>query len=385
LKFDRILKSRRKNWTYANQVTGFELANDRGPENVELSATNQNEYASSTAQAAKFAYRGNLTNMFVPDQNMFDSLPITLHSSEQDAAIALQTLGQMGTAPNPQWVFRGQVSRQPKRKWPPVDQPTVRKHAFEMEQLLPSDYRQLESRLEKGESKASLKPIFGDQISGIGPVLTTYLMQCHTCWGDNAVQTWFAGLSGLSGSAEADKLLSIGQHYGLRTHLMDWSSDWEVAMWFASHQWASGDYEQGGDGVIYQLEVLRLVKAEDNANLADPNLKCRHVDIRNTPALLAPRALAQRGFSVAEIESPCFLQELITQKALVAHIFPRGRAACAINSLTKAQLVPPFDEMSNLFEDARKGGHLFQQAIGWIQTNYPSLSPTVHDLRHIFA
>jgi hypothetical protein len=169
---------------------------------------------------------------------------------------------------------------------------------------------------------------------------------------------------------------------------MDWSSDWQVAIWFASHQWASGDYEPGGDGVIYQLDVSCLLSAESAANtalgLAAPS-QCRHVDIRDTPSLIAPRALAQRGFSVANIESPCFLQELISRKAISLHVFPRGTASCKLNSLTRAQLVPPADEMYVLFEDARTGGALFQQAIHWIQTNYPHLAPTGHDIALIFA
>jgi len=98
-----------------------------------------------------------LVDMFVPVQNIFDSLPEIQHLSEHDAAAALRTLGQMGTAPSPRWVFRGQISRQPKRNWPPIDELVANKHTFKLEQLLPSDYRQLESRLEKGESKAGLE------------------------------------------------------------------------------------------------------------------------------------------------------------------------------------------------------------------------------------
>ncbi len=327
-----------------------------------------------------------LGEMFVPDQNIFDAIPVTRHASEEDAAAGLQKLGQVGTAPNPQWLFRGQVSRQPKRKWPPVDEPQVKMHALEMEQLQPSDYRELEARLEKGESKAGLDPIYGDRVVGIRSTLTTYLMQCHSCWGDTAIQAWFVGLAG---SSKADKLLSIGQHYGLRTHLMDWSADWEAAMWFASHQWTTGDYVKGGDGVIYQLKVRDLVQAEHDANaalgLVIPNAMRRHVDIRDTPALLAPRASAQRGASIANVESPCFLQELIRQNALSVHVFPRGTTPSSLNSITKEQLVPPADQMAALFDEAGQGGALFQHAIGWIHANFPTLTPTVHDRGLIFA
>jgi hypothetical protein len=215
--------------------------------------------------------------------------------------------------------------------------------------------------------------------------MTLYLMQCHSFWGDNTVQLWEAGL----GTAKPDKLLSIGQHYGLRTHLMDWTSDWEVAMWFATHQWNSGGYEQGGDGVIYQLGISELILAENTANAAlglkSATEVCRHVDIRDTPAPLAPRAFAQRGFSIANVESPCFLQELINQKAITVNVFPRAVTACGLNALTKSQLVPPADEMYTLFESARTDKVLFQNALNWIQAHYPHLMPTISDIGYIFA
>ena len=61
----------------------------------------------------------------------------------------------------------------------------------------------------------------------------------------------------------------------------------------------------------------------------------------------------------------------------------RQREAAAFRDIE--QLVPPVDEMFRLFEDARNGGALFSQAIGWIQANYSPLSPTAHDIRHVFA
>jgi hypothetical protein len=171
----------------------------------------------------------------------------------------------------------------------------------------------------------------------------------------------------LQGDLRPDKLLSIGQHYGLRTHLMDWSSDWEVALWFATHQWANGNYVQGGDAVIYQIDVQALGQAEIEANqalnLTTPSQMCRHVDIRDTPPILAPRALAQRGFSIAGLESPHFLQSLIRSKGLAVHVFPRGVIPSKLNCLTKVQLVPPLDQMSALFAEAGQQGALFQQAI----------------------
>jgi hypothetical protein len=72
----------------------------------------------------------------------------------------------------------------------------------------------------------------------------------------------------LNGTDRADKLLSIGQHYGLRTHFLDMTSDWQAAIWFATHDWTTGTYRAGGDGVIYRFDVQNLIKAQDEANNA---------------------------------------------------------------------------------------------------------------------
>ena len=254
-----------------------------------------------------------------------------------------------------------------------------------MEHLVPADYRQLESRLEKGESKPGLLPMYGERIASIRSAITLYLMQCHSSWNDPSVQAWEAQLQNVHRS---DTLLSIGQHYGLRTHLMDWSADLAVAFWFATHQWGTGNYVQGGDAVIYRVKLDALQQAEQHANnalsLTNPSQMFRHVDISGTPPVLAPRASAQKGFSVCGLESPQLLQAMIASKCISVHVFPRGVAPSSANLLTKTQLVPPFDQMANLFEECRQQGTLFQYAINWVTAQYPTLAATINDAPHIF-
>lgn len=323
--------------------------------------------------------------MAAPDQKILSNITVTDLGSEQELCAMLGELGLDPTESAPKWLFRGQVSRRPRRKWPPVDEGSIKKHAFELEELLPTDYRVLEQRLEAGESKAGLEPIYGDRISRIRALTTTYLMQCHSCWGEHQIQKWF---NGLTGTDRADKMLSIGQHYGMRTHFLDFSSDWQVALWCGSHDWATGDYIPGGDGVIYQIEIANLRKAEKAASSAlcitTPKEMFRHVDIRDTPPMLAPRALAQRGFSLINVESPHLIQAMIKENAIKVLVFPRGARPSPDNSLTKEMIAPPLDEMATLFDEC-KAGKRWADITHWLaQPGYLQVASDL-DHQHLFA
>ncbi len=200
--------------------------------------------------------------MAMLDQNILDKMSVTTLQSEQYLCDQLRSSGDP-LETSPKWLFRGQISRRPLRRWPPVNEPGIPKHKYTLECLLPTDYRNFEERLERGESHAGLDPIYGDRIAAIRSLVTTYLIQCHSCWNDQQIQGWY---NGLNGADRADKLLSIGQHYGLRTHELDMTSDWQVALWFATHDWTTGNYVPGGDGVIYRFDVHNLIKAETKAN-----------------------------------------------------------------------------------------------------------------------
>lgn len=317
------------------------------------------------------------------DQNILANPSLHPFDTEQALCDELKSLGGDPLDPSPKWLFRGQVLRRPRRKWPPVDEANHKKHAFELEQLLPTDYRKLEERLEAGESKAGLDPIYGDRIAKIRSWTTTYLMERHSCWDDQKVQDWYKDLAGTD---RPDKLLSIGQHYGMRTHFLDLTSDWQVALWFASHDW-SGNYIPEGDGVIYQFRLKELCLAEQAANDAlqftNPKDKFRHVDIRDTPTILAPRAEAQRGFSLINVESPHLVQAMIQQSAIEVLVFPRGAQPSPDNSWTKDALVPSPDEMSELFDEC-KGGKPWSDVVKWLGQPGYDLTPSGSDHQHLF-
>lgn len=318
------------------------------------------------------------------DPKIIDGMPVNVVASEQALCDTFAPFSSSALIPTPPYLFRGQASRW-RRKWPPVTEPGFAKHALSFESLIPTDYRMLEERLERGESRTSLDPIYGDRIAQVRALDATYLMQCHSCWGDAQVQAW---VGALTPPAKADKLLSIGQHYGLRTHFLDLTSDWEVALWFASHRW-TGEYIPGGDGVIYRIDTGKLGDAEKAANTAlgitTAKDACRHVDIRDTPAAIAPRARAQRGFSLINVESPHFLQAMIQQKAVEAFVFPRGAGPAPGNSLSKDMLAPPHDEMAALFEQC-KAGRMWPDVVRWLrQPGYGHLGATDIDHQHMFA
>ena len=279
----------------------------------------------------------------------------------------------------------GQISRRPLRRWPPVDEPGIPKHKYTLECLLPTDYRNFEERLERGESHAGLDPIYGDRIAAIRSLVTTYLIQCHSCWNDQQIQGWY---NGLNGADRADKLLSIGQHYGLRTHELDMTSDWQVALWFATHDWTTGNYVPGGDGVIYRFDVHNLIKAETKANrdlaVKIAKERFRDVDIRDTSPILAPRALAQRGFTLIRAESPHLIQAIIQQNAIEALVFPRGIQPATDNCLTRDLIVPPHDQMSALYEECR-AAKKWPEITKWLaQPGYAQYAANATDHQHLF-
>ncbi len=324
------------------------------------------------------------------DQSVLDSIKVISHASETDLARALDADGQTGDEPLPKRLFRGQVDRQPPRHWPAKDHPLVKKHAFRMEKLLPTDYRKLEEVIEavgaRTRTYADLDRAYGDRIAAVRSRMTEFLMTRHSKWADASVQQWYGSIKG---SDRANKLLSVGQHYGLPTHFTDLSSKWRASLWFASHRW-SGGYVAGGWGVVYEFDVAAVEAAATEANrIFNKNRQiadCALIDIRDTPQILAPRASSQGGFSLISLESPLFLNELLRRNGLTVHLFERGAAESAVNAVQHAQLVPPNDEMADLFkETASPKASLFSDAVTWINARDPILLVSDQDKPLIFA
>ena len=338
--------------------------------------------------------------MTVLDQNIFDGFVCTRFDSEDAICQKLSELARNNPPDGTnKYLFRGQQQRY-KRPWPPEDKPTSQgtclpNHSLTIEGLLPSDYRGLEEEIAKGIPKANLEPKYGQHIANVRALLTTYLIQCHSKWYTGAVQKWYRGLT----SDKAAKLLSIGQHYGFRSCYLDVTGDWEVAVWFATHGWKNGEYlaSNGGgndnkgsedDAVVYVFHYQKLLAAAKDANdiiggISQPT-PCGVVEILDTPAELAPRARCQSGASIFGLDSPYFLQAAILKKAVECWSFKRGSKPAGCNCLAKQHLVPPYDEMANLYQGLHDPCNR-RAAQDWVARNYPDNAPQDCDFDELFA
>jgi hypothetical protein len=101
---------------------------------------------------------------------------------------------------------------------------------------------------------------------------------------------------------------------------------------------------------------------------------------------LAPRALAQKGFSLIGAESPYLIQAMIQHNAIEILVFRRGTRPALDNSLAKDLLVPPRDEMTTLFDECKSEGG-WSMALDWLNQNYPTINPPAADTdrQHMFA
>jgi FRG domain len=151
------------------------------------------------------------------------------------------------------------------------------------------------------------------------------------------------------------KLRSIAQHYGMDTGLLDASSSFQVALWFATHDFASGHYRSNSSGVVYLINRDCLIETErwiESIPEHEGEFDARTIDICDTPASVAPRASRQCGWSLVGWDHPRLIIAMTARGGLVRHAFPTSDKASLPNSLTRDWLVPSktSDPVRALFE-----------------------------------
>lgn len=232
----------------------------------------------------------------------------------------------------PAYLYRGQTGRFTERSWPAYDMGVLsRGHYSKFESLVPTDTRKLEAALLAGPAvldtarRQALEDEYGQMIADIRVGITLNAAKdTAKLLGLARESQWLT--DSMSNKYFLDKLLSIGQHYGLATQYMDASSDWQVALSFATHGFESAVHidEATRPGVVYRIDREKLVAVLQRVagELGYDSRRFRLIDIRDTPPKLAARASIQHGWSIVGLEQPEVLAGLISDGGITALTFP---------------------------------------------------------------
>ncbi|MDQ2731354.1 MAG: FRG domain-containing protein, partial [Armatimonadota bacterium] len=120
-------------------------------------------------------------------------------------------------------------------------------------------------------------------------------------------------------------VLSLGQHHELPTQYTDLTSNWRVAVWFATHKWTGAVKDDNKPSVIYRVDRSALRNLEVDVTL-DGALKEKHqyklIDLSSTPVALSERATNQSGWSLVRSEDPFLLQAMLDESIIDCITFP---------------------------------------------------------------
>jgi len=230
----------------------------------------------------------------------------------------------------PRFLYRGQTRRHIDRYYPPtrIRSCPIRRYSLVLEDLAPSDYRLLEASLATGTSPARLEARYGNTIAYVRTALTLDAVeQVVNQLASRRTTNWLAGLRTTPG--RLTEVLSLGQHYGLPTNYLDLTSNWRVALWFASSDFQTGKPFSGGTyGVVYRID-RRALRRSIKSLIQTHGISTRDfrlVSIRNTPPAIGRRARAQHGWSLVGSESLALLDDLIARNGVWAYTFPHPSA-----------------------------------------------------------
>ncbi len=295
------------------------------------------------------------------------NVPTETLSSENDLAfrLAQEDPTPAGITETPHFLYRGQPSRY-SRSWPPAPQNGIPLDAYaDFDSIIPTDYRQFEAGIRGNVPEGMLRDRYGDPVANLRSFLTIYAARQRAQASlDVSLCRWVDdSLHHRTVPPTIHHLLSIGQHYGFRTHYLDATSAWSVAMVFATRQWSgssAGTYLSPGEAVIYRIDHAILESVQQCFMANHPQIPCRAVDIRSTPLLLAPRAAGQHGWSIIGLESPYFLSDLINAGGVRAFRFQRtGPSSCNTDALFQ-QMQPSADPFLYYSEAYRTPGPWIQ-------------------------
>jgi FRG domain len=324
------------------------------------------------------------------------SLEIPKDTFASEGALVARLLSEENSAES-RFLYRGQ-GREYRRRWPLIDGPfrdltetdlidvscwrcnpgslklpvTLVRELMDLPSLIPTNTRAYERYLQGGADWQ--ENAFEDMMVYFWTAVCIFLLglACRVL-GDSD------GLQWLESQWNADypalyKLRSVGQHYGMDTGLLDATTSVPVALWFATHDFATGSYRANDSAILYRIdrEGLRRVEAWlRNIPEHEGKFDAASVDIRDTPPMIALRASRQQGWSLVGWDHPRLVIRMAAERLITRCDFCTGSAPTAVNCLTREYITPGKDPMAKLFAIFwQKRPRSLDDAQVWIDENW---------------
>jgi hypothetical protein len=165
------------------------------------------------------------------------------------------------------------------------------------------------------------------------------------------------------------RIISVAQHYELGSVMVDITNDVEVAVWFATHLFGSGDLarsEPDERGVIYRFNAESIQKFVPPAvevgarepsrfpfgSLAGPAGLIGITDIADLDGVYGKRPKAQAGGSILGLENSSVYLQADLRDAIEVFTFPLSTITGRETSLKKEDLCPPDDPSEKVLSPA---------------------------------
>ena len=165
------------------------------------------------------------------------------------------------------------------------------------------------------------------------------------------------------------RLISVAQHYGLGSVMVDITNEVDVAVWFATHLFGTGELvrsEHDDRGVIYRFNAETIQKfvppavevgARDPSrfpfgSLAGPAGLIGITDIADLDSVYGKRPKAQAGGSILGLENSTVYLQADLREAIEVFTFPLSTVTGRETSLNKEDLCPPDDPSGKVLSPA---------------------------------
>jgi hypothetical protein len=300
-------------------------------------------------------------------------LPTTTFSSEE---ALVETLESEQRSAADRYLYRGQANEY-RRRWPltrgpfrslskadlgnvglwrfeppSLTLPLPLEHGIlDLPSLIPTNTRAYEHYLARGPDSWK-EDAFDDTMVHFWTAVCTFILglACRV-WSDTAALDWVLRQWNEDYPA-LYKLRSVGQHYGMDTGLLDATSSYQVALWFATHNFSTGEYRPNDTAVLYRIDRQHLPDVEAwlrSIPEHEGEFDAATVDIRDTPETIAARAVRQKGWSLVGWDHPRMIIRMASEGFLTRYVFRTGSVPSSANGLTRDYLVPLADPTGILF------------------------------------